>query len=265
MPVVVHADIQRMTQDEFGRISYEVMKHVFAIHSELGRFLNEEIYHSEIARRCGGLTMVPVEVRHRDFRKLYFIDLLIGGGALFELKAVQKLTNRHRAQLLQYLLLTDLSHGKLINLSADLVEHEFVNTSLMTADRVRFAVDKREWTDDSAARDLQATILELLRDLGTGLHPNIYKAAVTHLLGGPERIVRKIGIYTNGTLIGSQRFRLATPSVAFTFTTTAEAEQHRVGDHLQRFLNHTRLEGMHWINVRHQRVTMKTIRQRNGG
>jgi len=265
MPVIVHADVRRMSQNEFGSVAYEVMKHVFAIHSEFGRFLCEEIYHSEIARRCGGLMKVPVDVRHRDFHKRYFIDLLIGDGAVFELKAAAKLTDRHRGQLLQYLLLTDLSHGKLINLRADLVEHEFVNTMLTLADRVKFALDEQEWANDSGARELQGAILDVLRDLGTCLHPNIYKAAVTHLLGGPASVFRKIEIYSNGVLIGLQRLRLATPSIAFTFTTAPKAEQQRVENHLQRFLNHTKLNGVHWINVRHELVTMKTIWRGHNG
>lgn len=41
--------------------------------------------------------------------KSYSIDLLVEGGALFEIKAVDHLHDRHRAQLLNYLLLGDVA------------------------------------------------------------------------------------------------------------------------------------------------------------
>lgn len=135
MPVIVHAETRKLNQDEFAEVAYEVMRHVFQIHSEFGRFFREEIYHSEIARRCSGLAKVPVEVWYGSFRKFYFLDLLVGGGAVFELKAVRGLTEKHRGQLLQYLLLADVAHGKLINVRPELVEHEFINTTLTTADQ----------------------------------------------------------------------------------------------------------------------------------
>src|SRR5579863_9547668 len=119
MPVTVHATTRRLSQEEFSEIVYHVMGHVFKVHQEFGRYFYENIYHREIARRCGTLNAsveVPIEVTHGDFSKTYFADLLVGDGALFELKAVDALNDRHRSQLLQYLMLADLPRGKLVNL-----------------------------------------------------------------------------------------------------------------------------------------------------
>jgi GxxExxY protein len=145
MPVTIHAEVRRLGQQEFGELAYEVMRHVFNIHAEFGRFFREEIYHREIARRCGGLTKVPIEVCHAGFQKSYFIDLLVGQGAIFELKTTQGFTARHRSQLLQYLLLSNLAHGELINLQPESVQHEFVNTTLTHSDRTSFAVEDGCW------------------------------------------------------------------------------------------------------------------------
>src|SRR5205823_5765335 len=71
MPVTVHAEVRRLTEDEFSDVAYKVMGHVFAVHSEFGRFFREEIYHQEIARRCGGIAKAPIEVCHAGFRKFY--------------------------------------------------------------------------------------------------------------------------------------------------------------------------------------------------
>ncbi len=43
------------------------------------------------------------------------------------------LTPRHRGQLLNYLILADAAHGKLINFRTDRVQHEFVNNNLSHA------------------------------------------------------------------------------------------------------------------------------------
>src|ERR1039458_6765838 len=64
---------------------------------------------------------VPIEVSYESFCKTYYLDLVFVGGALFELKAVEALVNRHRAQLLHYLLLADLLHGKLVNMRLEAV------------------------------------------------------------------------------------------------------------------------------------------------
>jgi len=41
MPVSVNMDLVRMSQKEFGKIAYRVMREAFAMHGELGRLLNE--------------------------------------------------------------------------------------------------------------------------------------------------------------------------------------------------------------------------------
>ena len=47
----------------------------------------------------------------------------------------------------------------------------------------------------------------------------------------------------------------------FKVTTIGETDLPRFEDHARRFLNHTRLEGFHWINITRQRVTFTTIRK----
>ncbi|MCL4201032.1 MAG: hypothetical protein KJ000_00960 [Pirellulaceae bacterium] len=92
MPVVVHADVRRPSQEEFAEISYDVMHHLFAIHNEFGRFLREEIYKQELAARRAGLQLeVPIDVSFGRFVKRYEIDLLADQSAVFELKTVEAL------------------------------------------------------------------------------------------------------------------------------------------------------------------------------
>jgi len=98
------------------------MEHVFAIHSAYGRFFEEAIYKRELQRRMAGTQLeVPVDVVFGSFSKRYFLDVLVGEGGLFEFKATDALTERHKSQLLNYLLLTNLAHGRLVTTRAEAV------------------------------------------------------------------------------------------------------------------------------------------------
>src|ERR1035438_9805937 len=112
MPIKVPPGLRRLDYEQFAQAAYQVMEVVFAVHNEFGRLFNEAIYKAEIARRLKDAWVeVPIEVSFESFCKTYYLDLVYSGGAVFELKAVEALTDRHRAQLLNYLLLAELLHG----------------------------------------------------------------------------------------------------------------------------------------------------------
>lgn len=262
MPIVVHTKIHRISQSEFGRIAYEVMGHVFDIHNQMGRFFDESIYKQAVAARTGnGRAEVSIEVTFEDFRKEYFMDLVVDDAAVFELKVVKKLSDRHRAQLLNYLLLTDLSHGKLINLGAEIVEHEFVNTSLTRNDRIGFTVDNSGFSDASLNdRRLFEYLSAMLRDWGTGLEISLYTMAATHFLGGEAVVTRDVDTFLDSQRIGRQKMQLVSPDTAFVITQIApEDDLSRFEDHCRRLLNHTALRRMQWINVTLHQLTFRTI------
>ena len=85
----------------------------------------------------------PIDIAFDSFHKRYFIDVIAGDGGLFEFKAVESVSGRHRAQLLHYLLLCDVAHGKLINVRPEDVQHEFVNSRWTFADREKRSVTGR--------------------------------------------------------------------------------------------------------------------------
>ena len=96
--------IRVMGQREFGDVAYGVMERAFAVQNELGRFFEEKVYQRELAFQLGDRARieVPLRVAHGDFCKTYFLDLVVDCGALFELKAVERLADVHRSQLLNY-------------------------------------------------------------------------------------------------------------------------------------------------------------------
>ena len=261
MPVHVDAEVRRLGQQEFGRIAYDVMEHVFAVHHEMGRFFDEDIYRNAVASQVArSQTEVLVEVRFEDYRKQYYIDLLVDGGAVFELKTIRAIGAPQRAQLLNYLLLTGLSHGKLVNFRHELVEHEFVNTHLELADRVAFRIVERGWKDPGPmGRPLRPWLLALLRDVGTGLDINLYESAVSHIFGGDSAVTQEVAIFAGSRRLGSQRLRLAAPGWAFKVTAVDDSSLSDFEDHARRVLAHTTLDGFHWINVNRHSVAFTTI------
>jgi GxxExxY protein len=259
MPIHVAADIRRMEDEEFKARTYEVMHHIFAVHAELGRLFHEKIYHREIAFRIADARCeVAVDVRFEDFCKSYYLDLLVGGGALFELKAVDSLGELQRRQLMQYLFLLDLPHGKLVNLRPHRVDHEFVNNVLTRADRTSFATVDEGW-QEIEGKQAKDGMTALLRDWGTGLDLALYEQAAAWLYGQPPDVESDVEVRMKSRLLGLQRMRMAAPDVAIRVTALAPEWLADFRTHLCRLLAHTDLRAIQWINITRQSVQFRTI------
>lgn len=262
MPITISSPIRRLSQGEFGELAYSVLGSVFEIHREFGRLFHEKIYQRELARRHPHVQLeVPVQVWHRSFAKVCYLDALVAGGGLFEFKAVEAIAPRHRAQCLNYLLLAELGHAQLLNVRAEQVEHEFVNTTLRHADRRDFTIVCRDWT---ACRSLVADrfrdiLIGLLRDWGTGLELPLYVDALTHFLGGESQVHRDVVVRMADHTLGVQRMHLAAPGVAFTLTASANAGR-GFETHARRLLQHTNLEEILWANIGLKCVSLTSIR-----
>jgi GxxExxY protein len=261
MPIHLPSGLRRLDEREFGQAAYDVMQVVFAVHNEMGRLFDEPVYQRAIARRLPGARIeVPVEVSFESFRKGYSLDLLVAGGAVFELKTAEALHDRHRAQLLNYLFLTELPHGKLVNLRGDLVEHEFVNAPLTRAERTCFQVADDAYTETGrASRGLRDLLVAMLRDWGTGLDVALYEEAVIHFHGGEEHVATPVEIFADGARVGQQKLNLLAPDTAFCVTALNDRAPHYEGQ-LRRFIRHTKLKAMQWFNVSRKVVTFKTIK-----
>ena len=80
MPIECGVTFKAISEDGFYPVDHEVMRLVFSMHSELGRFWDERIYQNELAYRCRDAgfesvaTEVPIKVSYGDFSKFYYID-----------------------------------------------------------------------------------------------------------------------------------------------------------------------------------------------
>ncbi len=114
----------------YKELSYEIMTAVFEVHNILGSGFLEKVYERALLQELTlrGLR-VEAQKQIRVFYKdmdigAYVADLVINGKILLELKAVENLSNLHKAQVLNYLKATGLKLGLLINFGKERVEYK---------------------------------------------------------------------------------------------------------------------------------------------
>jgi len=114
-----HAD----TKDHKFRddLTASIISCCFEVHNKLGAGFLEAVYRNalmlELARRgLHAVSEAPISV-HYDGQPVgqYFADILVNDRVVCELKACERLTPQHEAQLVNYLTATGLDVGLLIN------------------------------------------------------------------------------------------------------------------------------------------------------
>jgi GxxExxY protein len=102
-------------------VTYAVIGSCMRVHSALGPGLLEACYHNALyyQLKSDGLSVcadVPFEVTHLGYTVgQYYADLLAAGAVIIEVKAVSELLPVHTAQLLNYLAISGLPVGLLVN------------------------------------------------------------------------------------------------------------------------------------------------------
>lgn len=236
------------------------MKLVFECQRGIGRLADERIYQADMLERLrlAGLEAqceVPVEVSFGSFVKTYFLDLVVAGKGIYELKSVARLTNEHSAQLMNYLLLVDGSRGKLVNFRSTSVSSRFVNAPFELAERRQFEVDRAAWQGCSRTADW---IVHMLRDWGTALELPLYHQAIVHHLGGEALVMQNLPLFRDQRNLGCQRFHLLAPDEAFRLT-AFNSDMPPYRSEVRRLLSLSQLKCIHWINIGLHQVTFETI------
>ncbi len=99
---------------------------------------------------------------------------------------------------------------------------------------------------------------QLLTEWGAFLEPCLYRDALVHILGGIERVEREIPVTSGGVVIGTQKMHLLADDIAFTVTASTRRPD-AVREHQRRFLRHTSLQAIHWVNLNHHHIELRTI------
>jgi GxxExxY protein len=112
----------------YKELSYQIRSVLFEVYNTLGPGFREETY--KIAalaemRRRGMKTAREVEIEIEfkgEIIDKYRLDIVVEDKVILELKAVDELHPRYRAQLLSYLKASGLRLGLLVNFGSDKLE-----------------------------------------------------------------------------------------------------------------------------------------------
>ena len=106
---------------DLNDLTYKINGAIFEVNRILGSGFLEKVYENAllIELRERGLKVenqVPIEVTYKDQNiGDYIVDVLVERQVIVEIKAVEKLTKLHEAQLLNYLKASKLRLGLLVN------------------------------------------------------------------------------------------------------------------------------------------------------
>ncbi len=266
MPIQCCFDVEAISQRRFLGIDSRVMRSAFDIQNKLGRLCNESIYQAELIHQCStsGLTVVSegeIVVSFDSFRKYYYLDALIERGAVYELKAVSNLNGQHESQLLNYLFLAGLRHGKLVNFASASVQYRFISTQIDAEKRFSFRINDDAWVPDiPSSRVLQEIVLNLLSDWGAFLDISLYREAVFHFLGGEDQLMHPVDVCVDGRVVGHQKICLLDEDTGLHISSTIRYRE-SYQKQLSRMLEHTGLKQIQWVNFSRDAVYLTTLKK----
>jgi GxxExxY protein len=261
MPIECPIQFPRLERDAFRKLDYDLMKHAFETHRVLGRSCDEAIYQQNLAAMLDDAGLGPssvevlIRVRHGSFLKEYRIDLVAAGKAIYELKSTKEIVSAHEGQSMNYLLLADCEHGKVINFGGASLESRFVNNPISRDERYRFEWQTSQWKGPNQLRDV---FLAFIEDIGLFLEAPLYNQFLVHHYGGFEHAVMRRSLSLDGRPLGKQAFQMCGPDEAFRVTTLSRNIRAQRTS-LQTLVSLSDLKALHWINLNHHQIEIMTL------
>jgi len=159
-----------------------------------------------------------------------------------------------------------MRHGLLINLRPAEVKKRYVSTTLDLAERRRFVVHDTDWqaSNNDSSQRLRDIFLALLADWGAFLRTSLYREAIIHFFGGPSVALQRITIYDGNAALATHEVCLIADDTAVVLTALKDGKV-QMKDHLQKFLNHTNLVSIQWINMDNHDIEFRTLKKRMAG
>lgn len=114
----------------YKELSYKIIQLMFEVHNALGAGFLEKVYENAavIKLRKNELhaeQQYPIKVYFEgQVVGEYFADIIVEHKIILELKCVEKITDIHRAQMINYLKATGLKLGMIINFANPKLEYE---------------------------------------------------------------------------------------------------------------------------------------------
>lgn len=257
MPVRTSIPLSPCSQAMFGDIAYDVVGVALELYSKMGNRFQESVYRSTLRHSFGVRALEEIEINliHQNFVKKLYMDLVVDSGCVFELKASTSISPSHTSQLIQYLMLTGLNHGKVISFGGTQLEHRFVNCHMTVDGRREFTLERIGWVNNSSCRSIEQLVVSLLHDWGTGLTAPLYLEALVFLARLTEK---STNTFWDRKITGKQTVHIIEQNHSLEVTCLTE----RIDSHksnLVRFLGHTALDAIVWVNITNGNVRLERI------
>lgn len=263
MPIIHSVGNRSLSDQEFDEIDEVVMRCAYQCQNELGRLCEEAVYESDLAARLRAVgfanvrTQVPVEVTFRDFSKVYRLDL-VADGMIYELKAVDRLSAVHDAQVFHYGALVGTDRIKLLNFGGAKVEGRLRRCPFRRVDRFDIDLDLDRWQPLSdQCGSLSEMAEDCLREWGGFLDGHLFEEALIHFHGGEADCVTRTPVTRGGALLGYHRVARHDEQVGFVITSLEDGIHHE--KNLRSLLRCLPLQGFQWLNFRGTTMQITTV------
>ncbi|MEZ4811674.1 MAG: GxxExxY protein [Allomuricauda sp.] len=122
-----------MSQIIYKHESYFVIGLCMDVHNELGKGFSEAVYGDalEIELKSNGVpyqreVKFDIDYKGKTLKHCYYADFLVEDKILLELKAVEKISNGHIKQTLNYLAASKMKLGLIVNFGEDSLAYKRV-------------------------------------------------------------------------------------------------------------------------------------------
>lgn len=119
----------KITDLVFPELSYKIMGAIFKVHNELGPGFLESVYEKALIEEltCEGLKVESEKSINLMYKAkkigTHRLDLVVDDKIVIEIKAVERFSIHHRAQVTSYLKASGYKLGILVNFSKSKVEY----------------------------------------------------------------------------------------------------------------------------------------------
>lgn len=111
--------------------TYEIIGACMQVHNELGKGFSENVYGDALEIEFQNQDILydrevcfHIHYKNVKLQHYYYADFVIEDKIILELKAIEKLTNSHIKQTLNYLAASKLKVGLLVNFGQDSLEYK---------------------------------------------------------------------------------------------------------------------------------------------
>lgn len=109
-----------------NQISYKIRGAIFKVYNELGAGLFESVYEAALiyqlqkdVLKVKSQVSIPVYYDNNKLDVGFILDVLVEDKVIIEIKSVEELAKVHHKQILNYLKITELKLGILVNFNTD--------------------------------------------------------------------------------------------------------------------------------------------------